>query len=375
MKILITDIFLRKTFDVVNILLKHYDKKDFVFLSNNPRNLTKLKCTLFYQSSNLFLLRKNENFNSDLKKISLFFSDEKLVYLPIEEDTTLLFLSFLQSNTVSSNFFYLLPETDTFLLSRDKEKLNAFCERNAIPCPKLITHIDFKNNNFSLPVIVKPKIGSGSKRIFYIETEKDLLQLNFDSSQNFIQEKLPSSRSVEGGFYLCDNGEILSFYSHKRIRTFPKKGGVTVFSEATNSEQIKIAGQKIIEKLNWSGLIMIEFIFDERDEKYKLIEINPRMWGSILLSEECGSNLLQNYVELVKGNSIKESYFSKTYIRWIFPYDFLFFLKNPSNPFRFFSSPKHTIHVNFTYSSFFRSFFFLLMSYFNFAKILHILKK
>ena len=117
------------------------------------------------------------------------------------------------------------------------------------------------------------------------------------------------------------------------------------------------------------------FIFDERDEKYKLIEINPRMWGSILLSEECGSNLLQNYVELVKGNSIKESYFSKTYIRWIFPYDLLFFLKNPSNPFRFFSSPKHTIHINFTYSSFFRSFFFLLMSYFNFAKILHILKK
>ena len=43
MKILITDIFLRKTFDVVNILLKHYDKRDFVFLSDNPRNLTKLK--------------------------------------------------------------------------------------------------------------------------------------------------------------------------------------------------------------------------------------------------------------------------------------------------------------------------------------------
>ena len=171
MKILITDIFLRKTFDVVNILLKHYDKRDFIFLHENTGGLTKLKCNLFYQSSNLFLLRKNENFNSDLKKISLFFSDEKLIYLPIEEDTALLFLSFLQNNTISSNLLYLLPETDTFLLSRDKEKLNAFCEKNAIPCPKLITHVDFKNKNFSLPLIVKPKTGSGSKGIFYIETK------------------------------------------------------------------------------------------------------------------------------------------------------------------------------------------------------------
>ena len=141
-------------------------------------------------------------------------------------------------------------------------------------------------------------------------------------------------------------------------------------------EKIKKAGQKLIEKLNWDGILMIEYIFDERDNKYKVIEINPRMWGSVLLSEFCGTNFLQKYIDLMLGKiEIENKQIKDCSIRWLFPYDIIYFIKHLTNPFRFFNSPKNTCHINFTYSSFFRSFTFILLSYFNPSKFFRLFKK
>ena len=200
------------------------------------------------------------------------------------------------------------------------------------------------------------------------------------NTENIIKKevniKLPNSKNVEGGFFLCKDGEILSFYSHQRIRTFPESGGVTVFSKASEKQNIKKAGEQMAKTLNWNGLLMIEFIFDERDNKYKVIEINPRIWGSILLSEFCGSNFLAKYIELCIGQSIIEnSTISDSKIRWIFPYDLFYFLKHPSKTFRFFSTSKDCCHINFTYSSFLRSLPFVLLNYFYLSKLLRLFKQ
>ena len=33
----------------------------------------------------------------------------------------------------------------------------------------------------------------------------------------------------------------------------------------------------------WNGLIMLEYLYDSKASVYKLIEANPRIWGSIML--------------------------------------------------------------------------------------------
>ena len=92
----------------------------------------------------------------------------------------------------------------------------------------------------------------------------------------------------------------------------------------------------------------------ERDNKYKVIEINPRMWGSVLLSEFCGTNFLQKYIDLILGKiEIENRPIKDCSIRWQFPYDIIYFIKHLTNPFRFFNSPKNTCHINFTYFFFF----------------------
>ena len=61
-----------------------------------------------------------------------------------------------------------------FNISRDKERLNRFCMRNAIDCPKYIDESSLRNGGFNYPIIIKPKTGSGAKGIRYIENKEQL---------------------------------------------------------------------------------------------------------------------------------------------------------------------------------------------------------
>ena len=76
----------------------------------------------------------------------------------------------------------------------------------------------------------------------------------------------------------------------------------------------------LVHKLNLSGLLMFEFLFDENDCEYKLIEINPRIWGSILLSETGSNELISDYINLSNGKSLninKENEINNIFIRWV----------------------------------------------------------
>lgn len=364
MKILITRSLLRKTFDLINILKIRFNDDDIIYAGDE--SLKKIR--FIYGKVNFHRL-SNDNFNFDLNVISEKYKNESIIYFPIEEDTTIKFYNYIEIFGIK-NFKYKLPSLTTYNLSRNKKKLNIFCESKNISCPKYYPEIDIKQRKYDLPLILKPINGSGSEGVKYITSENDIIfdSINFES--NFIQELLDNPKDIQAGFFLCDKGEIVSFYSHKRIRTFPEKGGVTVFSKSSFNREIRNTGSDIIKKLNWSGLIMIEFLQDTITKEYKLIEINPRLWGSILLSEFNNSSFIYSYIKLCQGKKIEEAdVFTNKYIRWIFPYDIIFFIKNLQNPIKFFNYNKNICYINFTYSNLYRSFKFILLTYFNLKQI------
>ncbi len=364
MKILVTKSLLRKTFDLINILKKRFNDDDIIYAGDE--SLKKIR--LIYGKVNFYKLR-NDFFDFDLNIISEKHKNESVIYFPIEEDITIKFYNYIKIFGIK-NFKYKLPSLSNYKLSRNKNELNIFCESKKISCPKYYSEIDIKLKNYNLPLIIKPINGSGSRDIKYITSEKDLVFDSINFKSNFIQELLDNPKDIQAGFFLCDQGEIVSFYSHERIRTFPEQGGVSVFSKSQLNLEIRKTGSDIIKKLNWSGLIMIEFLQDTITKKYKLIEINPRLWGSILLSEFNNSNFVYSYVKLCQGGEIEDVDISTNkYIRWVFPFEIIFFLKNIQNPIRFFNKNENTCYINFTYSSFYRSIKFILLTYFDFKKI------
>ncbi|MBI1224013.1 MAG: ATP-grasp domain-containing protein [Bacteroidetes bacterium] len=374
-KVIITDVDSRKGFDVVNIMQRHYG---FDCLLCSSRDF-KVQLPLIYLQK-VYLLRSSSylNFEADLSILLHENKNENLVYLPVSEKPTRLLYEYIALRGKPHNLHYLLPTKENFDMTSNKFRFQKFCERHLFPVPNSYSFIDAKKG-YSKPLILKPRSGEGSVGIKHIDSVDELDKLDSVEPENYIiQEKIISDRQLAGAFFLCQNGNVICKYAHQRIRTFPTNGGVTVFSKAANLPEVLEEGAKLLHQLAWDGVAMIEFMYDVEAEKWKIIELNPRIWGSILLSAFTGSEILKQYIS-ISTNQLP--YFNTTintnvFIRWWYPFELMNFFKGHLS----FSELlklrlKNTCYINFTYSTCYRSIAYILYFTFNFKSINRFIKK
>lgn len=92
-----------------------------------------------------------------------------------------------------------------------------------------------------------------------------------------------------GLFALRWGGELRAVFAHRRIREVPPSGGVSVCRESIAPPPALVAaGTRLLESLNWEGVAMIECKHDPRSDRFYVIEINPRFWGSLQLAVDAG---------------------------------------------------------------------------------------
>ena len=97
------------------------------------------------------------------------------------------------------------------------------------------------------------------------------------------------------------------------------KGGGGIVNRTTNHPEIIKHAQKIIKELEWSGHMEIDWIFNERDQKFYFIEINPKFWGTTQLTISAGYDYPYWNILMYKGIKIPDNKKYKiglTY-RWI----------------------------------------------------------
>ena len=98
MKILISDCFSRKAFDVYNIVKKNYGKSSIILASSSRCGI---KERIIYFKKVYYLSTKSqEKFNFNLENILNIFHNESIVYLPIDENINNFLINF--SSTLSS---------------------------------------------------------------------------------------------------------------------------------------------------------------------------------------------------------------------------------------------------------------------------------
>lgn len=374
-KILISDVEYRKPFDVVNMMQNFYNYDCILCAAKKSR----FRLPLIY-GTKIYKLGKttSEEFNQDLNRILDRFKDTKVVYMPLSEDTTLLFYKYLDTNS-PTNLFFKLPGKKDFQMTGNKGEFQAYCERKGFSVPREYTTADLESlkENFR-PLILKPHDGQGSFGIHYFNTPADLQKLEkFDLSKYILQDRVISNQKVVGGFFLCDKGEVLNSYTHQRLRTFPVIGGSTVYSKTVFNQEVIEIGSRLLNDLKWDGMAMIEFMFDEPSQEWKIIELNPRIWGSIMLSAFNNSNFLDDYVRLSLSRKIeKKEEIRPVYIRWLVPYEFLNLMKRNISLKEFLiMNRKETCYVNFTYSGTFRALCYLIYFTVNKKSISRFLKK
>ena len=87
----------------------------------------------------------------------------------------------------------------------------------------------------------------------------------------------------------------------------------------------------LLNALDWFGVAMVEFKLDPRDGIPKLMEVNPRFWGSLALSIEAGVNFPYLLYRMSLGERFKpvHDYEIGKRVRWLLPGDILHFIHNP----------------------------------------------
>ena len=104
------------------------------------------------------------------------------------------------------------------------------------------------------------------------------------------QEVIPHSTEHKTISFTCFaiNGEIKSQWTGIKLREHPIRFGTATYTMSIDSFAVQNQSITLIKALNYSGVCEIEYLYDERSNEYKLIEINPRTWLWVGLAKACG---------------------------------------------------------------------------------------
>lgn len=187
------------------------------------------------------------------------------------------------------------------------------------------------------PALIKPRNSSGSRGIVYVKKRDDLMVLYLKVHKQYpfpiIQEYIPDGGEVYGvGLLLNFQSETRASFVYKRLRSHPVRGGPSTLRESVKREDVREIAESLMKSLQWTGIAHVEFKIDPRDGRPKLLEVNPRFWGSLQLAIEAGMDFpFLLYKMAIDGDidSVKD-YTLGVKCRWLIPGDFLNFIKNPN---------------------------------------------
>jgi predicted ATP-grasp superfamily ATP-dependent carboligase len=216
-----------------------------------------------------------------------------------------------------------IAEMDKFVVAADKAAAVSLAEAVGVPTPRVFTD---PNEVDRFPVVVKPSFGSGVVR--YVNDADELVEAFTPDST--IQEYVPGTGF--GFSALFDHGVEKALFMHRRVREYPVTGGASTAAESFYDERLRDHGLRLLRALDWHGVAMTEFKYDERDDEYKLIEINPKFWGSLDLPVAAGVDFPWLATRLALGYELPAmpEYEVGLRFQWIFD-DLLHLAARPSS--------------------------------------------
>lgn len=202
--------------------------------------------------------------------------------------------------------------------------------------PESLADVDDFANTCDYPVVSKTSFGAGSRGVYYHDNAENLRSYckNYLESGNAEDNPLILQEFIIGpgcGFFgLFDRGELKTYFMHRRIREYPITGGPSVLAESFYNETLKDESVRLMQSLNWHGIVMVEYKYSHKKGKFVLMEINPKFWGSSDLSIHSGIEFAHNWIQLATRQPIPEfkGYTIGKRFRWLFPGDFMYLLAN-----------------------------------------------
>jgi carbamoyl-phosphate synthase large subunit len=179
----------------------------------------------------------------------------------------------------------------------DKYRTFQFLRKRRIPTPNTCLAEEFRaGRGISFPLIVKPRQGRGSQKVFKVTNSEEL---------EFFQKYVPGpivQEFWEGMEYTIDTlsdleGNFLYCSIRQRLAT---DSGISIKGRTLSHPGIEQYSRRIVEGLGIVGPACLQCIENGKGE-LRFIEVNPRIGGGIALSLAAGAPILSDIVRLVRG--------------------------------------------------------------------------
>ena len=202
------------------------------------------------------------------------------------------------------------PSRETVDQATDKALLAELAEAAGLRTPptKFVRGGSEAANGFGYPAIVKPlrsRVQNQDGTIatysaHYVPNGQIQQALDFlGGGEALVQPYIPGVLIGVAG--VSWEGELVCALHQASVRIWPVPVGGSAYAEtiAPNAELEQGIG-RLLRRIGWSGLFHVQFIRGSCGEHF-LIDLNPRIYGSLALASGAGLNLPQIWADLLLG--------------------------------------------------------------------------
>ena len=205
----------------------------------------------------------------------------------------------------------VIPGDKALDIALDKEKTWQLAGQLGVPTPSgvLLSTLSDVSPAQQFPVVLKPThskvMVNGALRTLAVavvknESERREQLRRWLSLTQVQQQEYIQGRGV-GVEFLFNRGRKIWHFAHERVHEYPLTGGASSYRRSINPPAAMLQdAQKLLTALHWHGVAMVEFKIDTKGQHW-LMEINPRLWGSLALSIDAGVDFPLGLLQVAKG--------------------------------------------------------------------------
>jgi predicted ATP-grasp superfamily ATP-dependent carboligase len=208
--------------------------------------------------------------------------------------------------------------------------------------PKNVDELEALREHLPFPCLVKARQGCGVGDTIRFAKNFEELKSGYEAinsqpslppvnnySRPIIQEYVPGQ--IHDAVFLYANGQCKAALTQERVITYPVEGGPGAINRTTHDPILRKLGQRLLDRLSWHGPAQVEFRLDPRDNKYKLLEINPKFWGTLPLAIAAGINFPEMACRLAYHGDVETQFDYRVgvYYRGLFPTELQTLVQDP----------------------------------------------
>ena len=205
----------------------------------------------------------------------------------------------------------------------DKYKTAQFVASLGINAPQTYVRLEdavnaIQSGSLNFPVVLKPRWGSGSIGIEYVDNLEDLKAI-YEQLLSKVKKTILATASVGNEYVMIQEKlsgqeyglDVMNDLKGRNVavavkRKLAMRAGETDKAVTEDNPIVYSIGKKIGENLHHVGNLDVD-VMQRANGEYCVLELNPRFGGGYPFSYEAGVNMPKAIIEWLKGNEVDTS--------------------------------------------------------------------